>query len=54
MVKLYRHQELALSYMRANNFFALFMEQGTGKTLVGLFRILDLLRSGAIEEALIV
>lgn len=30
------------------------MEQGTGKTLPTLFRILDLLRSGAIEEALIV
>lgn len=54
MVKLYRHQEIALSYMRANNFFALFMEQGTGKTLPALFRILDLLRSGSIEEALVV
>ena len=30
------------------------MEQGTGKTLVGLFRILDLLKGGQIEEALIV
>ena len=27
---------------------------GTGKTLVGLYRILDLLKSGAIEDALIV
>lgn len=54
MVKLYRHQEIALSYMRANNFFALFMEQGTGKTLPALCRILDLLRSGSIEEALVV
>lgn len=54
MVKLYRHQEIALSYMRANNFFALFMEQGTGKTLPALWRILDLLRSGSIEEALVV
>lgn len=40
--------------MRANNFFALFMEQGTGKTLPALYRILDLLRSGSIEEALVV
>ena len=40
--------------MRANNFFALFMEQGTGKTLPALCRILDLLRSGSIEEALVV
>lgn len=43
-----------MSYARSSNYFAFFMEQGTGKTLVGLFRILDLLKSGAIEEALIV
>lgn len=54
MLKLFRHQEIALSYARSSNYFAFFMEQGTGKTLVGLFRILDLLKSGAIEEALIV
>lgn len=54
MIKLYRHQEIALSYARSSNYFAFFMEQGTGKTLVGLYRILDLLRSGTIEEALIV
>lgn len=54
MIKLYRHQEIALSYMRSSNYFALFMEQGTGKTLVGLFRILDLLKGGYIEETLIV
>lgn len=54
MIKLFRHQEIALSYLRANNYFALFMEQGTGKTLVGLFRILDLLKGGHIEDALIV
>lgn len=54
MIKLYRHQEIALSYMRSNNYFALFMEQGTGKTIPSLFRILDLLRSGAIEDALVV
>lgn len=54
MIKLYRHQEIALSYMRANNFFALYLEQGCGKTLPTLFRILDLLRSGAIEDALVV
>ena len=54
MIKLYRHQEIALSYMRSSNYFALFMEQGTGKTIPSLFRILDLLRSGAIEDALVV
>lgn len=54
MVKLYRHQEIILSYMRSNNYFAVFAEQGTGKTLPSLCRILDLLKGGYIEEALIV
>lgn len=54
MIKLYRHQEIALSYMRSNNYFALYMEQGTGKTLPTLVRILDLLKSGKIETALVV
>ena len=54
MIKLYRHQKIALSYMRSNNYFALFMEQGTGKTIPSLFRILDLLKSGAIEDALVI
>lgn len=54
MIELYRHQKIALAYMRSNNYFALFMEQGTGKTIPSLFRILDLLRSGDIEDALVV
>lgn len=54
MIKLYRHQEIALSYMRSNNYFALFMEQGTGKTIPALTRILDLLKSGKIVDALVV
>ena len=54
MIKLYRHQEIALSYMRSNNYFALFMEQGTGKTIPSLCRILDLLKSGKINDALVV
>ena len=54
MLKLYKHQEIALSYMRTNDFFALFMEQGTGKTIPSLCRIRDLLRSGSIAEALVV
>ena len=54
MIKLFRHQEIALSYMRSNNFFALFMEQGTGKTIPSLYRILDLLKSGKIGNALVV
>lgn len=54
MLKLFKHQEIALSYMRTNDYFALFMEQGTGKTIPSLCRIRDLLRSGAISEALVV
>lgn len=54
MIKLFRHQEIALSYMRSNNGFALFMEQGTGKTVPSLCRILDLLKSGKIDNALVV
>lgn len=54
MIKLYRHQEIALSYMRANNYFALFMEAGTGKTIPSLCRLLDLFKSGSIESALVI
>ena len=53
-LKLYRHQEIALSYMRSNNYFALFMEQGTGKTIPSLCRLRDLFKSGAIENALVI
>ena len=53
-LKLYRHQEIILSYMRANNFFAVFAEQGTGKTIPSLCRLLDLFKSGAIEDALVI
>lgn len=54
MIELYRHQKIALSYLRSNDYFALFLEMGTGKTIISLFRILDLLRSGKIENALVV
>ena len=54
MLKLYRHQEIALSYMRSNNYFALFMEQGTGKTIPSLVRLLDLLKNKDIDDALVV
>lgn len=54
MINLYRHQEIALSYLRFNDNFALFMEQGTGKTIPALMRILELLKSGEIRDALIV
>ena len=54
MISLYRHQEIALSYFRTNDAFALFAEPGCGKTLPSLYRILDLLKSGQIESALVV
>lgn len=54
MIALYRHQEIALSYFRTNDSFALFAEPGCGKTLPSLYRILDLLKSGRIETALVV
>ena len=54
MVTLYRHQEIALSYMRSNNYFAVFAEQGTGKTIPTLVRILDLLKGGKVNNALVV
>lgn len=54
MIKLHRHQELILAYMEANDAFAIFAEQGTGKTLPALKRIDDLILEGEVERALIV
>jgi SNF2 family DNA or RNA helicase len=54
MLELYLHQKIALAFLRLNDFFALFMEQGTGKTIPSLCRILDLLKSGKIKDALVV
>ncbi len=53
-MKLYHHQKLALNYMRFNDSFALFMEQGTGKTLPTLIRILELFKQNKITNCLIV
>lgn len=54
MLTLYRHQKIALSYLRLNNSFALLLEQGLGKTLILLTHIRDLLKSGDIQNYLIV
>lgn len=54
MVELYAHQKTALGLLRMNDGFALFMEQGTGKTFPVLFRIAELAESGRIRNALIV
>lgn len=51
---LFNHQKLALQYMRLNDSFALFMEQGCGKTLPTLCRISELLKQGLISNALVV
>lgn len=53
-LKLYRHQKIAYAYLSLNNSFALFMEQGTGKTIPALMQIDALLKSGEIENALVV
>lgn len=54
MFTLYEHQKTALNYLRLNDSFMLTMEQGTGKTLPSLCRILELLKTKAINNALIV
>ncbi len=54
MIKLYQHQEKALELLTYNNAYALFMEAGTGKTLVMLFHIYNLFQGGEIENCLII
>ena len=53
MVELYEHQKTALNLLRLNDGFALFMEQGTGKTFPILFRLAELAHTGRISKALI-
>lgn len=53
-LKLYQHQKMALTYLRLNDQFALFMEQGTGKTIPTLVRILELLEHKQAKNCLIV
>lgn len=54
MLTLYNHQKIALAYLRFNDSFALFMEQGTGKTIPALARILELVVNDQADRALIV
>ena len=54
MVELYDHQKTALGLLRVNDGFALFMEQGTGKTFPVLFRLAELAESRRVRNALIV
>lgn len=53
-IELYRHQKVELAHLRLNDSFAIFAEQGTGKTLPILFRLLELIKGGKITKALIV
>lgn len=54
MIKLFEHQRTALAYMKMNESFALFMQQGTGKTIVALSHVLWLLKTGKITSVLAV
>ena len=54
MIKLFEHQRTALAYMKMNESFALFMQQGTGKTIVALSHVLWLLKTGKITSVLVV
>ena len=53
-ITLYNHQKIALTHLRMNRSFALFMEQGTGKTIPTILRIQELLSSSQIRNALVV
>lgn len=53
-ITLYKHQKVELAHLRLNDSFAIFAEQGTGKTLPILVRLLELLKKGKITKALIV
>jgi SNF2 family DNA or RNA helicase len=52
--KPYAHQERALQAARQHHVFALFMEQGTGKTKVAIDRAVELWAAGTIDAVLVV
>lgn len=54
MISLFRHQQVALNYLRLNNGFMLLMEQGCGKTIPTLCRLLELIEQRKIVKGLIV
>lgn len=53
MVKLFEHQEEALERFLDQERFALFMEQGTGKTMVALKGIEELYNKGELDHVII-
>ena len=54
MIKLYEHQKKARELLLEHNAFALYMEQGTGKTLPILYHIAHLIGVDEIKNAIIV
>lgn len=50
----YNHQVAAFNFCRNKNFFALFMEQGTGKTKVLIDLACDMFLAGEIEAVLLI
>lgn len=52
--KLYKHQEKALKILKGKKRYALFMEQGTGKTLVAIKRLEKLIKLKKVERVIII
>lgn len=53
-LKLYEHQKMMLALLRLNDSFAIFAEQGTGKTLPVLIRLGELIEEGWGDNCLVV
>ena len=53
-IQYYAHQRREIELLGCHPFFALFAEQGTGKTLPAAQHILNLLTGGAITDALVI
>lgn len=54
MIKLYDHQNKARMELMKRDSYALFLDQGTGKTLIMLYHMAYLFEHGMIESALVV
>ena len=54
MIKLYDHQNAARIELMKRDSYALFLDQGTGKTLIMLYHMAYLFEHGMIESALVV
>lgn len=54
MFSFYHHQRTIYDLLHTHSFYAIFAEQGTGKTLPMLAHILRLTKAGAIRNALII